>query len=166
MKALCVLLVCGAALAQDDPIAHAQKLQREQGYQAALDYLEPQLAHEDVAQRPALVMLYADVCAWSGNEERGLEHLRKAPVPAKARIKGELYLLSVLQRYDEVAKRAREVMGDDPKWAEYVAWSEEEAARRRRLRERAKRGVHVAIGAILVVLAGVAALFRLAPRVP
>jgi len=155
-----LLAMAATATAQDEVYEKAQELQRSRGYDAALEFLEPQLTHRKLA------VLYADLCAWAGQEERGLQHLARCTVPPHERIQGELYLLSVLQRYDEVARRARDVMGDQADWAPYIKWAEDQAAQRRRLRARTRRGMWVAVAALAVLLAGSAALFRLAPRLP
>lgn len=133
----------------------ARDLQRREGYAAALDYLEPRLDHAHLTDR------FAEICMWSGEEERGIRALRGSPVALRDRIRAELELMRSLGRFEDAAQRAAAVGWDDA--AKYYA---EVARHRTRLRGRARRAVWVALVGALGILAAAAALFMLAPAAP
>jgi hypothetical protein len=135
--------------------AVARVLQRTEGYQAAIEFLEARLTH------PLTVEAYAEACLWGGQEERGVAHLRSSRgVAVRHRIGHELELLGYLRRYDEAARRAREVG-----WDEGARWAEERAARRARLLGRGVRAYWVAAIGFVVMAAAAVALYFLAPGV-
>lgn len=146
--ALLSLLLAAAAQEPGDRLAAAQQLQRREGYQAALAFLEADLSD------PVLATQYMYTAIWAGEEERALERLRSVGAAPDL----ELPLLWHLGRFRAGAERARET--DSEEW---VVWFEEQAARRERIADRTRLAAWVAaIGA--AAIAGLALLlFRLAP---
>jgi len=130
----------------------AQELQRAEGYEAAIDWLEPRLDHWVIAEA------YANACLWGGEEERGLAGLAACAVPEDQRAGAEMRLLQYLYRYDEAAALARRVG-----WPEAEAWALEQAAPRARLHARARRALKVALVAGGLLALAAVALYRLAP---
>ncbi|MFQ5843542.1 MAG: hypothetical protein ACE5JG_00985 [Planctomycetota bacterium] len=130
----------------------ARELQRVEGYDAAVKYLEDHLSHALLAEA------YGATCAWAGREERGIRRLRRSVLPVAQRLRPELHLLALLGRYDEAAERAG-AAGD----GEWEAFARREAALRARLDGRARRGARVALAALAALLGAAALLFRLAP---
>jgi len=127
----------------------ARMLQRARGYDAAIAYLESRLDH------PVTAWAYAETCRWAGEEERGIEALRRSALALEDRIHAELDLLSYLRRYDEIAARA-EIAGLD-RWAR---WARDEAARQSRVRGYTRRAWLVAALAAAVLLLGAGAALR------
>ncbi len=137
----------------------ARDLQRADGYDAAIAFLEKNLAHRLLAQA------YGETCLWAGREEHGVKVLRRCGLPIADRIHPELRLLAQLRRYDEIVERAREA-ARTVKWAALKEWEEfgkEEAAARARLLAGATRGGKAALTALVVILLLSLALYRLAP---
>jgi len=134
--------------------AVARVLQRAEGYPAAMDFLETRLTHA------LTIEAYGEACLWGGQEERALKRIQAArEIPIRDRIKPELQLLYDLRRYDEAARRAREVG-----WKEWADWAKKEAAMRDRLLGRGVRAYWVAAIAFVVMAAAALALFVLAPK--
>jgi hypothetical protein len=141
----------------------ARERQREAGHAAAVDLLEGRLDHE------VLAFAYGEACAWAGEEERGIAHLRASALPLGERIRPELDLLAHLRRYGEAAERAREAgrAGWPPEQVDdWAAWAAENAALQGRLEGRARRAGRVAAAAGALVLLLAALLFRFAPAAP
>ncbi len=130
----------------------ARDLQRADGYDAAIAFLEKNLAHRLLAQA------YGETCLWAGREEHGVKVLRRCGLPIADRIHPELRLLAQLRRYDEIVKRAREAARTD--WEEF---GKEEAALRARLLGGITRGFRAALTALVVILLLSLALYRFAP---
>ena len=142
-----------------DRLLETRRIQRSRGYDAALDYLEGHIDHWILAQA------YGEVARWAGREERGLHALRQASLPLAQRIEPELYLLSTLQRYDEIVSRARQAQATVA-WDAldgWVAFGAKEARLRRNFAARADRATWLALGALVAILAGWGAAWRLAP---
>jgi hypothetical protein len=133
----------------------ARDLQREKGYAAALDYLEPRLNH------PHLIDRFAAICMWAGQEERAIRVVRAAPVDVKDRIVAELEMMRSLGRFEEASRRARAVG-----WKDAATYYAEIASRRARLAGRATRAAWVAAVSGILILAAAGALFILAPASP
>ena len=145
-----------------DRLLETRRIQRARGYDAALDYLEKNIDHWVLAQA------YGEAARWAGQEERGLKGLRQSSLPLAQRIEPELYLLSMIQRYDEVvvcARQAQETISWDALDG-WVAFGAREARLRRGLAARADRAVWLALGALVAILAGCGVAWRLAPRPP
>ena len=141
---------------------HARDLQRAEGYDAAIAFLEKNLAHR------VLAWAYGETCLWAGREAEGVQVLRGCGLPVAERIVPELQLLWRLRRYDELIARAREASRTVPEdeAAKCLAWEKfgrEESAMRKRLLSGATRGRNAAIIALLSILLAAAAIHRLAP---
>lgn len=152
-----LLLLAAAAAAQDYEraqavCAEAREKRREEGYAAAIGFLETRLDH------PLVLRAYGDCCLWGGEEERGLAGLRASAVPAKDRAEAEIRLLVRLFRHREAAAVARE-----HGWKEAEEWWGAEAALRDRLATRATRARALAVLFALLAL-GAWALLRRAFR--
>ena len=132
--------------------AIARTLQRTKGYAAALEYLEDDLTHRNIA------VAYMELCVWAGEEERGLEKLEASGLPASDILWPRCRLLSHLRRYDEIVELAGALR--DPTWRD---WARKEADRQHRFADRASRARKTAVVATVVLLAACVALYRLAP---
>lgn len=172
MRWLLLLILAGPAFAQDPENkvlkeqravalrGQARGLQRADGYDAAIAFLERNLEHWLLAQA------YGETCLWAGREEDGVKVLRSCGLPLADRIVPELQLLWHLRRYDELVARAREA-ARTVKWGVLKEWEEfgkEEAAARARLLGGATRGGRAALTALVVILLLSLALYRLAPE--
>jgi len=143
-------------------LLETRRIQRSRGYDAALDYLEKNIDHWVLAQA------YGEVARWAGQEERGLQALRRSSLPLAQRIEPELYLLSTIQRYDEIVSRARQAQATVA-WDAldgWVSFGAEEARLRRNLAAHADRAAWLALGALVAILAGCGVAWRLAPSRP
>jgi len=133
--------------------ATAGEIQRGEGHGAAVDFLEGYLDHR------LTVVAYGETCAWAGEELRGIDTLRARRTPSELGLASELYLLSLLGRFEEAVMRATQ-----EGWAEAAEWYRASADLHARLGSRARRGVWVSAVAGALILAAALALFRLARR--
>jgi hypothetical protein len=133
--------------------ATAGEIQRGEGHGAAVDFLEGYLDHK------LTVVAYGESCAWAGEELRGIETLRARGVPTELGLASELYLLSLLGRFEEAVTRATE-----EGWIEAADWYRAGAELDARLGSRARRGIWVSAVAGALILLAAFALFRLARR--
>ena len=133
----------------------ARDLQRAEGYPTARRFLERHL------ESPALIDHYVEVCIWGGEEERGLEQVRRlsGAMQQFGRFP-ELQLHWVRLDFDAMARVARE-----EGWDKWAAYAEKQGALRRRFADRAQRGWWVALWAALAMGGGCLVLRKLAPRV-
>ncbi len=137
----------------------ARDLQRADGYDAAIAFLEKNLAHK------VLAWAYGETCLWAGREAEGVKVLRGCGLPLAERIVPELQLLWRLRRYDELIARAQAASKTVP-GNEVAAWEKfgrDESAMRKRLLSGATRGRNAAIIALLSILLAAAAIHRFAP---
>lgn len=141
------------SLAAEKAPAEVREAQRTRGYLAAIALLQPRIADWHDADA------FARLCAWAGEEERGLQALRGAPIPQAQRSWSRADLLLLLGRFPEAIAEGR-TAGKGQDW---IDWAEGQSAIRARLQGRGSRAILVAAGAAAGVLALGAALFRLAP---
>jgi hypothetical protein len=148
MTALVLLLLAG-------PIEESRALQRARGYEAALAHLEANLTSWKVADH------YVRVCAWAGEEDRGLRALTSAPLPRAQADWARSELLALALRYDEAAEVGRQA----GRPADWVRWAEARAAQRARLLARGRRaGIMGALAFAAFAAAGAAAFRSGRPR--
>ena len=134
----------------------ARDLQRAEGYDAALRFLEERL------ESRAIIDCYTETCIWAGEEPRGLDRVRRLdPALAHAGSYAEFQLLWARLDFAAIERRAREV-----DWPEWEQWAREQQAKRDRFASRAARAWWVALGAAALLAGGCAILFRLAGRRP
>jgi len=154
MRIALLLFGLSALAAGDDALlARVREVQRAEGYGAALRMLEKRLDDWQAADT------YARLCAWGGEEERGLEVLQHCSLPENVRVWARSDLLFAMGRFREAADAGR-LAGKDPAWVE---WAAEQAALRERLAARGRRALRISGAALVLLLAGVVALWRRAP---
>ncbi|MGQ0613039.1 MAG: hypothetical protein ACT4PV_04785 [Planctomycetaceae bacterium] len=154
MKILPLLLgLCAVAAADDALLTRVREVQRGEGYGAALRMLEEHLDDWRAADT------YARLCAWGGEEERGIDVLERCALPENVRRWARSDLFLAMGRFQEAADEGRRA-GKDSAWVE---WARQQAALRERLRARGVRAIRVSAAALLLLLAGAVTLWRRAP---
>lgn len=128
----------------------SRDLQRERGYDAAVDYLEQHL------ETRFLVAHYVEACLWSGQEERALATIRALPDAFRHECAyAEFQIHYARLDFEALEKRANEV-----NWTEWAEFAREQRELREGFVYRTERAWTVFWGA----LAGMGALFTLAWR--
>jgi hypothetical protein len=143
-----------SALRQQAAVGVARNLQRQDGYGAALDYLESRLEGRTIVQA------YSETSVWAGAEQRGLETMRRLPKALRHQCaREELNLYWALHDFVGMEQRAREV-----EWPEWIEFARNQGALRERFDGRTRRAWWVAgVGAALLA-GGCLLLDRMARR--
>ncbi|MEM8885670.1 MAG: hypothetical protein AAGD14_16515 [Planctomycetota bacterium] len=133
----------------------ARTKQRRDGYGAAIEFLEP------LADTPDLMKLYALTCTWAGEEQRGLDKIRRLPDAQRRQYAAaEIELLWSMHDFAALEKRARAI--GDGAWAQsWVDYAKNARELRERFDARTRRGSWVAIGALLALTVAAFAFTRL-----
>ena len=119
----------------------ARDLQRADGYEVALRYLEERL------ESRAIIDHYAETCIWAGELDRGFARIARLTGPlAKSGRFAEMQLHWERLDFATMEERARAWGWDD--WADYAR---EQKERRERFADRAARGWWVAAIAALLM---------------